>query len=97
MITITPETLQELGIELGDATEEFMQELNQQINERVGAALLELLDDEEAKELIKVSEGGDDAATTEWIVTHVPDYKEVVQDEVDILLGELAQSEEASA
>lgn len=70
-----------------------MKDLEQQLHERVGAALLELLDDEEAKEFIALSEAGDDDATESWINTHIPDYEDVVQDEVDILLGEIAQSQ----
>lgn len=93
MITIDENTLTSLGINLGDDADSFLKDLEQQLHERVGAALLELLDDEEAKEFIALSEAGDDDATESWINTHIPDYEDVVQDEVDILLGEIAQSQ----
>lgn len=97
MITIDENTLLELGIDLGDKTPQFLKDMEEQLNERIGAALLELLDDEEAKAFIALSEAGDDEATQKWLIEHVPDYKDVVQDEVDILLGEIASSNEAAA
>lgn len=91
-MTIDANTLSELGIELGESSDEFLQHINDQLDERVGAALLELLDDTEAEEFMSISEKGDDDATEAWIAAHIPDYADVVQDEVDILLGELASS-----
>jgi len=97
MITIDQTTLSDLGIELGDATPELLAHMDEQLNLRVAAALLELLDDEQATEYIKLSEAGDNTATLAWVQTNIPDYKDVIQDEVDILLGELAQSSSASS
>ncbi len=97
MITIDQTTLKELGIELGDATDEFLTHLEAQLEERVGAALTELLDDSQVKELLALTEAGNEDATQAWIAANVPDYKDVVQDEVDILLGEIAQSGETTA
>ena len=97
MIIIDENTLLELGIDLGEATSELLKEIDTQLNERIGAALLELLDDEKAKEFLQVSESGDSATTTQWLEQSLPEYKDVIQDEVDILLGEIASSEEAAA
>ena len=96
MITIDQTTLTDLGIELGDATDEFLTHIESQIEERVGAALVELLTDNQVKELLALTEAGDEDATQTWIAANVPDYKDVIQDEVDILLGEIAQSNEAA-
>ncbi len=90
MITIDQNLLVELGINVGDATPEFITHISNQLNERVGAAIIELLDDDEAKELATLSENGSAEEVQQWLEAHISDYKDVIQDEFDILMGEIA-------
>ena len=94
MITIDQMTLNNLGIDLGNSTNDFLKHVEDQLEERVGVAVTELLSDKQLKELVQITESGknDDAQT--WIATQIPDYKDLVQVEVDILLGEIAASKQ---
>lgn len=90
MITIDQNLLISLGIELGEATPEFIAHVGDQLNERIGVALIELLDDDEAKELVALSENGSPEEVQQWLAANIEDYQDVIQDEFDILMGEIA-------
>ena len=93
MITIDENLLKSLGLEISeDAAPEFIEHLIETLEERVGVAVSELLDDDELVELVKLTEANDEKATETWIVTHVPDYEAVIKDEFDILMAEIAES-----
>ncbi len=94
MITIDQNVLVSLGIELGDATPEFIAHVGEKLNERIGAAIIELLDDDEAKELTELSQNSSAEDVQKWLEANVEDYKDVIQDEFDILMGELAEGAE---
>ena len=89
---ITREDLTTLGIELPEEqVAEFLQHANDTLAERVGAEITESLTDEEIEQMIEVQESGDDKALQAWLIEHVPELKEIVQDEVDIFVAEIAQ------
>ncbi len=89
---ITREDLTTLGIELPEEqVAEFLQHANDTLAERVGAEITESLTDEEIEEMVAVQEAGDDTALQAWLIEHVPELKEIVQDEVDIFVAEIAQ------
>lgn len=90
---ITIEHLTELGIELTD-TDNLLTHLNDTLQERVGTEITESLDDEKLKQLLALQEEGSDEDIADWLETNVPELKEIVQDEIDILLGELAENNE---
>ena len=95
-MNFTPELLTNLGINLStDDQASLLDELQTTLQERVGLAIFDLLDDDEANTLLALQEKGDDKAISNWIAANVPEYSDVVQDEYDILVGELA--EKASA
>ena len=89
---ITREDLTTLGIELPEEqVAEFLQHANDTLAERIGAEITESLTDEEIEQMIEVQESGDDKALQAWLIEHVPELKEIVQDEVDIFVAEIAQ------
>ena len=95
-MNFTPELLTTLGISLSsDDQTSLLNELQTTLQERVGLAIFDLLDDDEANTLLNLQEKGDDNTISKWIVANVPEYSDLVQDEYDILVGELA--EKASA
>lgn len=94
MITIDQTTLNNLGIDLGNSTNDFLKHVEDQLEERVGVAVTELLSDKQLKELVQITESGKNDDVQTWIATQIPDYKDLVQDEVDILLGEIAASKQ---
>jgi hypothetical protein len=66
--------------------------LNEQLEERVGAEITEALSDEKLAEFVEVQESDDDEKVGAWLQANVPELQEIVQDEIDILLGELAEN-----
>lgn len=93
---ITENMLEEYGVELnGKDISTFLQHINDTLDERVGTEIAESLDDEKLDELLAVQESGDDGKVGQWIEANVPELQEMVQDEIDILLGELAENADA--
>lgn len=92
MITIDKDLLTSLGISLPENEEaDFLQYLYTTLEERVGNAITQLLNDDEFDDLMDLELKADDATIEAWVRQHVPDYANLVQDEFDILMGELAE------
>lgn len=90
MIRINEELLDTLGIQLSDDEKPaFMEHIQQEIEARAGLAIADLLDDDELTELIKLQSNGDSKAVTTWIETTLPDIKDIIQDEFNLLIGEV--------
>lgn len=95
-LTITPELLASTGIQVpDDQIDDLLDYMNDVLEERVGEAVVELLDDDELEELVVLQENGSDANIHAWIQTHITDLDQVIQDEIDILLGESSEHQEA--
>lgn len=91
---ITKDELLSLGIDLSDQDiDSLIAHLNDTVEERIGAEITESLTDEQLSELLDLQEStDDDNKIGEWIATHVPEYEQIVQDNIDITLGELAEN-----
>lgn len=90
---ITKQLLDEAGIDLSDQNvDTLIAHLNQTLEERVGTEITESLNDDQLKALLDVQETGNDEAVGAWLEQNVPELQEITQDEIDILLGELAEN-----
>jgi hypothetical protein len=90
---VTKQSLLALGINLGDQDiDSLLLHLNDLIEERIGAEITESLTDEQLAELVSLQEESDEEKIGEWIAAHVPDYAAIVQDNIDITVGELAEN-----
>ena len=86
---ITQQMLTDLGIDLSDKdSDSLLTHLNEKVEEMIGSEITEALDDDELEELVKLQDKGTDDEIGEWIATHVPEYQEIVQDNIDIAIGE---------
>ncbi|USN96567.1 MAG: hypothetical protein H6797_05925 [Candidatus Nomurabacteria bacterium] len=94
MSLLNKQFLQSLGIELDDQTfEAFDEHFEATLQERVVDAIVDGLDEQQLEQLSAVREqGGDAVAMQTWLQANVPDLSQIVQSEVDILLGDLAES-----
>lgn len=96
MAILTRQILQDLGIHLDDASYEMLEEhFETTLQERVIEEIIRELSNEQAEELahMKVGETADEELYA-WLVENVADLPEIVSDEVDILLGEVAKDSE---
>ncbi|HSW91678.1 MAG TPA: DUF5663 domain-containing protein [Candidatus Saccharimonadales bacterium] len=90
---ITKESLLNLGINLdGQDVDSLLDHLNDTLQERVGTELTESLNDEQLKTLVELQDKATDEEVGNWLEANVPEFEQIVKDEIDILLGELAEN-----
>lgn len=95
---ITKDLVIALGITMPeDQLDTLVEHANTSLHERIGAEITESLNDEQLKELVALEEAGDDSKTSEWLSKNVPELKEIIEDERDIILGEIAENTESIA
>ena len=88
---ITLEDLQSAGINITpEQAEATLSKINDDLNERIGVEITEALTDEQLDEMMTVKQSGDKDALASWMSANIPEIKDIVSDERDILLGELA-------
>ena len=89
---VTKDDLITLGINLTNRdVDSLLTHLNATIEERIGAEITEELSDEQLDEMIAMQDSATDEELSEWIAKNVPEYIEIVQDIIDMVVGELAQ------
>ena len=90
---ITKQLLRDAGIELQDGEiDALLAHLNTTLEERVGAEITEALDDDQLAELAELQEESTSEEVAAWLEKNVPELQQITQDEIDILLGELAEN-----
>ena len=81
-----------LGVNLtDDELTALAEHIASTLSERVIDEVVTLLDDEQAEELASLKDS-DDSIVEAWLDQNVTDLKEIIEDEVDIMLSELAES-----
>lgn len=90
---ITRELLEQAGIDLENKDiDALLTHLNQELEERVGAEITASLSDEQLKEMLDIQEHATEDQLVDWMTENVPEFDQITQDEVDIILGELAEN-----
>lgn len=90
---ITAETLDEFDINLADQdVKSLLNHLNTTLEERIGSEITTALNDTQLAELAELQETATDEVIASWLEHAVPELQQITQDEIDILLGELADS-----
>lgn len=95
MPLLSPTLLENLGINLSEEHYQALAEhFETTLNERVINEIVLELSPEQAEQLTQLQQAGDEEILT-WLKANVPDVADIVADEVDILLGEIAENSEA--
>ena len=89
---LTEEILIEAGIDVkGQDVPTLLDELNETLNDRVGVVIVEHLNDDQMATLADMQ---DDDASDEtignWINSHLPNFEDIVQEQVELVLSEYA-------
>jgi hypothetical protein len=93
---ITEETLQTFNVDLtGKDQESLLEYLNETLQERVGTEVAAMLDDTKLKELLDKQETASDEEMGAWLMQNIPELQQIVQDEINILMGELDENTDA--
>jgi len=92
---ITPTLLAEAGIKIPeDQVADLIDHLNAELEERIGEEITNSLDDDKLEELVELQKTADDEAISKWLEANVPELGDIVQDEIDILIGEISENAE---
>ncbi|MDB5167980.1 MAG: hypothetical protein JWO55_238 [Candidatus Saccharibacteria bacterium] len=92
---ITQSTLETLGIDLsGEDVDALLDDLNETLQERVGTEIAQSLQEEQLKELADLQESATETEIGTWLQKNVPDMQQIIQNEIDILIGEIVEEEE---
>jgi hypothetical protein len=90
---ITRDLLEQAGVDLTNKdVDALLDHLNQELEERVGSEITASLSDEQLKEMLDIQEHATEDQLVEWMTTNVPELDQITQDEIDIILGELAEN-----
>lgn len=95
MPILTKTVLENIGIQLSDDDYASLADhFESTLNERVVNEIALELTPEQAQDLATL-EQADDATVLEWLQANVQDLSDIVSDEVDILIDELAENSES--
>lgn len=95
MALLNKELLKELGINLSDEDVELLSEhFDTTLRARVIEEIVQELSPEQAS-LLATMQSASDEELLNWLKSNVLDFNDIVSDEVDILLGELAENSES--
>ena len=93
---ITKESLLDYGVDLtGKDVDSLLAELNATLEERVGSEITDSLDETQLSALATLQEKATDEEIGEWLSKNVPEFEQIVQDEIDTLLDELTDDTES--
>lgn len=94
---VTKAQLNSIGINLPeDQMQTLIQHVEDTINSQIGEEIVESLDDDQLKELVQMQDNDAPAEEIDaWIRARVPEYDEIIEDNVAIVLGELANNSDA--
>lgn len=92
MLSLSKEFLTGIGVELDDETHKLLSEhYDTTLSDRVTTEIVEELDDEQLQQL-QALKGAPDEQLQAWLTANVPELSEIIEDEVAILLGEIAEN-----
>lgn len=90
---ITKQLLASVGITIpADQEQTFIEHLNRTLQERIGTEITDSLEDAQLEELVELQQSDDEAAVQTWLKTNVPELDDIIKDEIDVLLGEIAEN-----
>jgi hypothetical protein len=92
MALLNQQFLQNIGITLDEQTASaFDQHFQETLKLRVLDGVIDTLSDTELEELAALKDQDDDKLQA-WLQAKVPDFAQIVEDEVAILIGEVAEN-----
>jgi len=92
MPILTKQFLSDIGINMSEEDYTSLAEhFEDTLEDRVINEVVDLLTPDQARELLQLREATDNQVNT-WIVTNVPEFRQIVEDEIAILQGEIAES-----
>ncbi|MDB5176800.1 MAG: hypothetical protein JWN75_468 [Candidatus Saccharibacteria bacterium] len=92
---ITKQSLTALGIQLNDAdADSLIAHFNEVVEEMIGDEIIDTLTDDQVEELVTLQKTASDDEIGTWIADHVPDYEQIVSDNIDIAIADMVEASE---
>lgn len=92
MSVLTKEFLESIGISLDDDTYlSFTTYFDETLSTRIIDEIIDELDENQLSEFEKLKDSNDDQLW-QWVNSNIPNLSKIIQDEVDILLGDVAEN-----
>ncbi len=83
--------LESIGVAIDEQTFQMLsRHYEETLDERVITEIVEELDEAQLTELTSLR-GGETGALQQWLETNVPQLSEIIEDEIAILLGDMAE------
>ncbi len=94
---VTKEQLNSVGVDLpDDQMQALIQHVEETINEQISEEIVDSLDDAQLEELVALQDANAPAEQVEaWVRERVPEYDDIIEDNVAIVLGELVKNSES--
>ena len=93
---ITPSLLADMNVTIpDDISEDMIDHLNETLRERIGMEVVTSLSEDKLIEYLALMQENNAKIMQNWLQKNVPEIKEIVSDEIDILLGEIATQKQA--
>lgn len=91
MFKLDDNFLKELGLEALPAEEKkkMLAHIYETLELRVGMRLAQNMTDEQLSDFERLMDANDEAGALKWLETNIPNYKEVVADELEKLKNEI--------
>ena len=87
------ELLNALGVQMSDEQRLLLEDhFETTLHERIGIAIVGALNPQQQVEFEQVAQSGNKTQIAEWLTTNVPNYMDIITQQIDILLEELAQN-----
>lgn len=88
---ITKDDLIDLDIK-EEKIDAIVAELNDKVEQLIGDEIIESLTEADVQTLVDLQETASDEELSKWIIEHVPDYQAIIQNNIDIVIGEFAET-----
>lgn len=93
MGVLTKDFLTGLGIQLDDDTYAmFSEHFEETLSTRIIESIVDYLDSAQLEEFSRLQENSKEDQLWPWLEASIPELGDIIQDEIDILLGELAEN-----
>lgn len=93
MSIVSKEFLSSIGVILDDQSYSvFAAHFDETLIDRIIESILDILEDEQVDQLAELKDSADSEALWQWVQSAVPELGEIIQEEIDILLGEIAEN-----
>lgn len=91
---ITKDDLLTLNVDLDDKDfDELLAALNDKVADLIGEEIFDALTPEDGDKLVAMQETASDQEIGQWIAERVPDYTEIIENNIDIVLNDFIDGE----